>query len=305
MKTIGIDTNNYLVYEGNSMWGHAIWPTPELIPATIVDESENDLVPKNNNDLLRLPFLFIDDGYDPTSRIRKGRIYEKYESQPNEWWVQPHPATPGDIKHKNKDGVLNKSLATFREFNFQPALKQLGISNPLIVLGSNTQFTIWSVIDVETSISGETILFLKARKTIGALPKVDYSSIDREYHKQIREKLNILSDDIHQAGPESIVDCCREAATTILSAYMQMQGHKSDGDLGDLIEEMRKQKPELRVVNNLADVIARYHTRRKHVVQEKFDPRRINEQDAELAIQSVGIILCDLKWANWEVQGAT
>ena len=303
MKTIGLDTDNYLVYEGNGTWGHAVWPTPELIPATIVDESSDDLTPKNNNDLLRLPFVFIDDGYDPTSRIRKGRIYEKYDSQPNDWHVHPHPATPDDIRHKNRNGVLKKSLATFKEFNFQPILKKLGITDPIIVLGSNAQFTVWTVIDVETSISGETILFLKARKTIGALPKVDYSLIDKKYHKQIKEKLNILSDDIHKAGPESVVDCCREAVTAIISIYLQLQGHKPGDDLGELIQEMKKRKPELRIANDLADVIARYHSRRKHVVQEKFNPRRINEQDAELAIQSVGIILCDLGWANWEIQG--
>lgn len=300
MKTIGIDTNNYLVYEGNGFWGHALWPSPSLLPASIVDEHNDDLVPSENTRTDYPPFVFLDDGYDPTSRIRKGRFYEKYQDvQPAEWHVYPHPATPNEIQAVNVNGVIKKRLATFCEFNFYPKLKHLNIIDPLIILGFDTQFTIWSVIDVETSMSGETILFLKARKSIGVFPKVNYSEIDEKFKSQIREKLNILAEDVHKAGPESIVDCCREAITAILSAYLQMQGHKAGDDLGDLVSEMRKRKPDLSVIGDLANVIARYHSRRKHVVQEKFSPRRITEQDAELAIQSVGVVLCDLGWASW------
>ena len=63
-----------------------------------------------------------------------------------------HPAIPAEGRQLGADGVIIKSLASFHPFNFEPILKKLGIEHPLIVLGSNTQFTIWSVIDVETSI---------------------------------------------------------------------------------------------------------------------------------------------------------
>lgn len=291
MKTIGIDTDNYLVYEGNGTWGHALWPTPAILPAAIVDESSDDLSPVNNNNLQKLPFIFIDEGYDPVSRVRKGRIYEKNESQLSEWWVQPHPATPADIKHKNEDGVLNKSLATFREFNFQPVLNQLDISIPLIVLGSNTQFTIWSVIDVETSISGETILFLKARKTIGVLPKINYSAIDEKYHSQIKDKLARLADDIYKAGPDSIIDRSREAASAILNTWLlendYIEKHK---DLGQLVLTLRD-RAKKHVVANCADTLAKFHSRTKHSEQEKLSVRHLNEIDAEYAIQTVVVLL--------------
>lgn len=122
--------------------------------------------PENNN-IQRLPFIFIDEAYDPVSRVRKGKIYEKYDFQPNDWYVQMHPAIPAEGRQLGGKGVIKKSLVSSRQFNFEPVLKQLGIEHPLVIVGSNTQFTIWSVIDVETSISGKTILYLKARKTIG------------------------------------------------------------------------------------------------------------------------------------------
>ncbi len=291
MKMIGIESDTYLVYEGNSMWGYAVWPTPELIPASIVEEAEVNLSPKYNGNLQELPFIFIDDGYDPTSRIRKGRIYEKHESQPNEWWVQPHPATPGDIKQTNNNGVLSKYLATFREFNFQPVIKQLDISVPLIALGSNTQFTIWSVIDIETSISGETILFLKARKTIGALPKVNYSAIGEKHRNQIKDKLTRLADDIYKAGPDSIIDRSREAASAIINTWLLENDYiKKHRDLGQLVSTLRD-VPKKHVVANCADTLAKLHSRTKYSEQEHQTLRRINEADAEFSVQAVTVIL--------------
>ena len=299
MKTIGIDQNNYLVYEGNSTYGHAIWPTPAILPASIVDESVDDLSPKFNNDLLRLPFLFVDDGYDPTSRVRKGRIFEKYEMQPNKWHVHPHPATPeDDDKHTNRNGVLPKLLATFREFNFQPKLRQLDISNPLIALGSNTQFTIWSIIDIETSVSGETIIFLKARKTIGVLPKVDYSKINAQYHEQIKNKLGSLADDVYKAGPDSIVDRSREAASAIINIYLsECEYIDKHRDLGQLVTPLRD-KAKKYITANCVDILAKLHSRTKYSEQKNKGLRPINTHDAELAVQSVGMILNELNWAH-------
>lgn len=72
MKAIGIDQNSYLVYEGQRGWGQAVWPAPTLLAAAVIDESSKELTtaPK---DLQRAPFIFVDEGYDPVSRARKGR----------------------------------------------------------------------------------------------------------------------------------------------------------------------------------------------------------------------------------------
>lgn len=296
MKTIGIDANNYLVYEGNGTWGHAVWPTPELIPTTIIDGSSDDLSPKNNNDLLLLPFVFIDEGYDPTSRVRKGRIYEKYEMQPNPWHVYPHPAIPDDVRYTNENGVVQKSLATFREFNFHPTLNKLEIDDPLVILGSITQFTVWSVIDIETSISGETILFLKARKTLGVIPKLNYSVIDEQYHEQIKNKLNLLTDDVYKAGSDSIVDRAREAASSIINAFLLEHAHiEKHKDLGQLVKPLQE-KAEKHIAANCADTLAKLHSRTKHVEQENKSLRHVSESDAEYAVQSVVTILNEFRW---------
>jgi len=299
MKTIGIDTDNYLIYEGNTFWGHALWPSPSILPAAIVDESNDDLSPPDDNRSKYPSFIFFDDGYDPTSRIRKGRIYQKYEAmQPYQWYVNPHPALHADSQEPNENGVIRKDLATFHEFNYRCQLDHLKIETPLIVLGSSTQFTIWSVIDVETSISGETILFLKARKTIGALPKVSYSVIDGQYHDQIKDKLNLLANEIYKAGPDSIVDRAREAASAIINVYLLSNKHiDKSKDLGQLVDVLNK-KAKKYITANCADTLAKFHSRTKHVEQDNKELRPINEQDAELAVQLVGEILYELEMAQ-------
>ena len=299
MKTIGIDQVNSLVYEGSGGYGHAIWPTPEILPASIVNESENDLTPKEHDEIQRFPYIFLDDGYDPNSRIRKGRIYEKNASQPINWNVQVHPAMPSEVRSANAHGVLSKPMSIFYGFNFWPKIRPMGITEPLIILGSNVQFTIWSVVDVETSVFGESILYLKARKMIGALPKVNYSAIDAQYHAQIKEKLNLLAEDIYRAGPDSVVDRAREAASAIINAFLIHAKHiEKDKDLGQLVSPL-KEKAEKYIAANCADTLAKLHSRSKHAEQSNKGLRPINNQDAELAVQSVGMILIELDWAHW------
>jgi len=48
-----------------------------------------------------------------------------------------------------------------------------------------------------------------------------------------------------------------------------------------------------------ADDYARLHARAKPVERAKRPMRPVREQDAELAIQCVGTILCELGWAEW------
>jgi hypothetical protein len=55
------------------------------------------------------------------------------------------------------------------------------------------------------------------------------------------------------------------------------------------------------VVANCAHILALLHSRGKHVEQEKRAIRQITEQDAEFAVQAVGLILCDLDWASWAI----
>jgi len=294
MKTIGIDTNDYQIYVGARCWGQVLRPSPTLLVANIFESGSELPVDEINDDLCGVPYIFLDDAYDPVSRVRKGRIFKHHGgTQPSQWHVYPHSAINERI---NEQGMVNKSLVTFSQFSMGSELRNRDIQNPLVVLGNRHQFTVWSLIDVESGVSGETVAYLKARKTFGSLPKVDYSKIIESCRKRVREKLHTLADDIHTAGPESVIDRCREALTAILSAYAQQHGLTEPGkDLSKLADYIANQRTNpKRVAANLAKTVAILHSRGKNSEQELRDVRAINEQDAELAVQAVCVALNDL-----------
>lgn len=301
MKTLGIDTHNsFLVYEGSTFWGYPIWPAPTLIAVSIVDETSKTLSPgKEQRNILQMDYVFIDEGYDPTSRVRKGRLFKLYEGgQPSEWHVPPHPAIPSEQIEMNKNGVLPKRLGSYCEFGLTSHLKQQGIDRPLFLLGNETEFTIWSLVDAEATVSGEPLIYLKARKIFGALPPLLIDAVPPEHLDRVKVKLDTLAEDLYRAGPESVIDRCREAATAILSVYLQHHGHTNAGkELGKLAMAYDKAYPQNQVIAGQARTIARLHSRGKNSEQEKRDIRPPAEADAELAVQAIGLILRDLGWA--------
>ena len=302
MKTLGIDPNSgFLVYEGSSFWGYPIWPAPTLVAVTIVDESSDHLVPgANQNDIARMDFVFIDEGYDPTSRVRKGRLFKRFGPlHPTEWHVSPHPAIPDERKMMSTDGVLMKLLGSYCEFSLTTYLKQQGIHRPLFLLGNEREHTIWALVDVEATVSGEPLVYLKSRKVFGALPQLNTDAIPDDYLDRVQEKLDTLAEDLYRAGPESVIDRCREAATATLSAYLQHNCVTQPGkDLGALANTYEKANPQNQIITGQARTIARLHSRGKNAEQEKRGVRPPTEADAELAVQAVAIILRELGWAS-------
>jgi len=90
MINIGIEKNQGLVYEGSSNYGRAVWPTPVVTPAKFVFPSEEDIKAESSSNVFG--YRFREDSFDPISRVRRGRFYLANQSQPKEWYVQPHPA---------------------------------------------------------------------------------------------------------------------------------------------------------------------------------------------------------------------
>jgi hypothetical protein len=247
-----------------------------------------------------MDYVLVDEGYDPTSRVRKGRLFKRHEDmQPYPWHVPPHPAIPGERNKQNENGVLEKRLGTYCEFGLTAHLRTKGITKPLFLLGNKTEHTIWSLVDVEATVSGEPIVYLKGRKLLGAIPQLNSNAVPPDYLDRVKEKLDTLAEDLYRAGPESVIDRCREAATAILSAHLQYEGVTQPGkDLGALANTYEKENPKNQVIVGQVRTIARLHSRGKNAEQEARGTRPPTEQDAELAVQAIGLILRDLGWAN-------
>ena len=295
MLNIGIDENNNLVYESRNTFGHAIWPAPVLTPAKITYESEGKLVAASQRKSIGDESVFREDSFDPVSRIRRGRFYFAGNQQPIEWRVYTHPATPGETWTQGRD-FSKKRLITYFGNPLGEKLSTKSGEQPLVLLGRDDRFTIWTVINIEAISSGEDLVTLKARSGLGVLPRVDERQIPEKFRATVIESLDGFADEVHRSGAVSVIDRARDAASQVLLAYF----NATAGDAKDLQKLVPRLDENKKVIAASATtIIARLHARAKPVEKIRHGLRPIREQDADLAVQCVGTILCELGWAEW------
>lgn len=300
MRLLGISSYGH-IFEGDSEYGaHLVWPRPMVTLAKFVQLGSEDerLIGASENDPFHL--CFREDSFDPVSRIRRGRIY-KSTGGTSDWNViEPQNVTiPGT---HNISGMVSVNTRGYATYNLSGKPEEIP---ELVLLGSGSVFTEWSVVDVETIATREVLLTLRARHSLGALPEIYWGKVPADHQHKVRETLETLADDYRRAGPESVIDRAREAATAILSAYLQNAGDASASgkDLAELVKKLEASKKpnEGRILACAAEIPQRLHSRGKHAEKEKRENMRpIRVQDTELAVQCVGTMLCELRWADWK-----
>lgn len=288
MTILGIDKHEGLVYEGDGRLGRMLWPTPVITAAKIIFESEQEIVSERADN--PFGYRFREDFFDPISRIRRGRFYVANESQPTQWFVPNHPIVMGAI------GPAQKLLETFSSRGIWHQYLDKKDEHPIVLLGVDNRFTIWTVISIEVISSGEELVTLKARSSLGVLPRLDINKIPEDFRSRVQQCLNAFRDEVYRSGPTSVIDRARDAASQILLAHFNLKGLAAK-DLGELIKMLDGEQQA--VIQSTAKIIARFHARAKPVEKQRRDLRDIREQDAELATQCLGTILCELGWAEW------
>jgi len=310
MIWLGIDTNSKLIYEGGNMYGATVvWPSPVATPASFGLSTDSELKAAKFESWGISKFLFREDSFDFVTRIRRGRFYKAEDSQPNchDWAIiiaSPVQAYPSE-KIENRPDLAKKDAYTFQSYAISMELAKAEGKQLLVMLGAGKAATPWAVVNIETIHTEEELVTLKARQSMGALPVVDWDKVPDTSCAKVREELARLENEFRKAGPESVIDRAREAATAILSAWLQASGNpKANGkDLGDLVKIFAESQGthQGRIIACTAEIPQRLHSRGKHAEREKRDTLRpIREQDAELAVQCIGTILCDLGWAEWQ-----
>lgn len=299
-RLLGIDESCGLVYEGDSTYGaHLAWPTPVLTPAKFLDASAKEF--DSTGPYSPVKFYFREDSFDPVSRIRRGRFYKNSGSSGVGWWALPNPIVMVRRNDVDDNGCQRISVIDCYASAISSELATLGISHPVVVLGKGKSSTIWAIISIETGFTGEELVTLKARQSLGALPELHVGKLKELNGNNIQEALQTLEDDYHLASPESVVDRANEAATRIMNAFLQLMGRPTQDSLFKAITEAGKLEAQDKkeIVRNAADVVRLLHGRTKYAVQRDKNTRNVREQDAELAVQCIGVMLCDLEWAEW------
>lgn len=305
MPWIGIDKDQGLFYEGAHRHGHAVSPVPVTAPAAIVSEADfpPKIPPWHGVDAAEI--LFREDSFEAVTRVRRGRLYLASQTRPEHWEVFPHPSRPTEANQaKQGPGTVTRPLVTFQPLFVPNRLKDIHAAGgqPLVVIGTEESFTIWTISSMEGTSLGEFLLALRGRQTFGALPELNLSAIPPTSRKAVQDAVAKLRDDIFRAGPASVVDRARDAAAAALSGYLQRLGAVEPGkDLNDLIKRLNTldDPNKRRVAAAAADIVRLLHSRGKSSVQETRPVPPVREQDAELAVSCIGSLLCELGWAEW------
>lgn len=296
MLNIGIpEVNESLVYEGEGTHGHAVWPSPTVsIAAVLRVPIQSSQLPRSNH-LLDAKFVFREDSFDPVTRIRRGRMYEATRTRPEEWFVQVHPAYYDEVQLAHIKGGIRKRIYAFQAW---PAFRELGESRTaaLIALGTVDAYTLWRIIDIERIVTGEDLLTLRARNSLGVLPDLNLGVIPQDGKEKLKEVIDRLANSAYRAGPEDVIESARAAASWSLCVFLADRDSKPElltKDIGELIPLLEN----TRMLKFLAQIFARLHSRAKPNEQERYATRPLLEGDAEYALAAVGILLRELGWA--------
>jgi len=294
---IGIDESNGLVYEGSSYYGgRLLWPSSVVTPAAFYKHGDAEVKASTRASGYEVQYYFREDFFDPVSRIRRGRIYKNGGSQPVNWHVLPHPAAQTYHNNVDRAGMEEKRLLTYASCPIARELESNNVGFTTLVLGAGDVYSQWSIVGIECVASNEELITLKAKQNFGVLPEVDWNQVPESFRAKVQETIKTLLDDVHRAGPESVIDRCRDAAAAILRAYL---GEEHAGkDLGKLILALSQVqvKDKKQIVISASEIIRVFHPRAKPSEKERRTLRPIREHDAELAVQCVGTILCELGW---------
>jgi hypothetical protein len=305
---IGIDDNTTFMYEGSpTHYGHGIWPTPFLSIASHFGTLDNWQRVPGICSLSSAVLLFREDYFDPVARVRRGRLYRRSANTSAEWHVSRHPAhgfsPPANagysdfvVSRSGIDGYSPKTLMTFESW-FASEADLLNYRNYVLVLGDVSRPSMHTILDIERLASGEELITMRTRASIGVLPELMSQVIPQTYAALVMEQYKKAARAAFRDDADSVVDRCREAASAALNAALSsdLDAEKAK-DLGALASAF--DKAEKQVIGNAARILARLHARAKTTERQNNDTRPLTEGDAECALALLGIIYRELRWTH-------
>lgn len=240
-----------------------------------------------------LAMVFREDSYDPTTRIRRGRFYQKIDGFALTWErvkFEPY-LRPAAISIAGAGGADFQFAAEQTELLMR---ELIGIKGYDVGIGELPAQTRWKIIAAESLSDGGVLYTLRSQSSFGLLPplsKPEDAYIENSYQNVVEAGLRY--------DPEAIVDACRNGASKILGEYCE----SPEVDLGLLANRLQERKKL--ALASTANILARLHARTKPSEQARQSSgptplRPIGEDDGLLAIRLFGFILQDLGYSKAE-----
>lgn len=279
---LGIDESTNNIYESRNFHGVVpLKPTPFIFNIRFGVTAEEAIAEFSRHSIP--DYKFREDLYDPVSRVKRGRVYVRNDS--NISWFRY--AETEHEKQNSENGMVRLDLPTYGR-------RGLDSQFAFAAIGTERRHTAWRIVSVEPMINDEELLTLQPVLFLGILPDVEPAVIPAEFRDSLLDALNGVVTDMKRAMPGSVIDRCRGAtALAIRSA-----GGRKDKDLADLAKDAEEMIPKKLMVANCARVINLLHTRAKENTCHDKDYRPPNERDAELAVHCLACILTEFRFVK-------
>lgn len=279
MKNLGIDRDTGDIYVGSSDRPPEQPQQAPVFPVKVWGELSDSLSGPEIDSFIVSQYVFQEVSFDPVSQIRRGYVWRRMDSQPQNWGHPPRQdARLITYQYQGFLGVIGGNLPSQVVFTF----------------GSQSNFTIGELVHLEPDAIGQELLTIKMRPQFGFLPRLKKSAIEEDDLGRIEAALNDVARGYRSSPPASVIDRCRDALTVILATALGIIGK----DLGDLIKkyDAKVSNNQRTVVTNLAHTVSRLHARAKPA-ESGYPP--VSDRQAELAVGAVAEVLISLGWAEW------
>jgi hypothetical protein len=147
------------------------------------------------------------------------------------------------------------------------------------------------------------MITLRARSALGVLPDIQPDRVPEIGRDKVMQTIDKVVESVYRAGPESVIDRCRDAAQASLGVWMADKFNE-DGmrciDLGAQTKSLEKRNGEdiPVIIIAVCKALARLHARCKPNEQFRREGRLPEEGDAESAVAMLGLFLRELGWAR-------
>ena len=294
MQYLYFNTRTDTAYFEDGYLCHKIHGSPVILPAYIEStEKKFPVTEPTSSSPNYLDLVFLEDSFDPRSRIRIGRFFKKMiDGQAQPCNLYQHKGSNEILEtYRRTDG---QEVSCYRFENYCPTRTFGKTSNLKIFLGFGELKSRWELMHIDVTHTREEVYTLRLVNPFLEFPELNEAEIPAEHFIELKSKYMSLVDDLFSA-PESVVDHCRDLVCKLLISKLRMK-EEEQKDLGDMIKEFDKKYPHYEVVKNCAKIINRFHPRRKPNEQANLGLKKPTYSCSDLSVRCAFKIIQEFGW---------
>ncbi|BCQ28162.1 hypothetical protein NK8_63510 (plasmid) [Caballeronia sp. NK8] len=302
MSRLGIDRATGQIFEGKDHPRYLAVPTPVVSQCKLI-ETPSDL-PQLPLGLDSHPFgwVFREESFDPVSRVRRGRLYQKLG---NSGWeqmlVDASTFAISDYSSKRNDGRLYKELCVYAQCSELLGSPDRG-EGLRLAIGVAGSFSTWQILQTESTVSQDVLVTLRAESALGIMPSLHEARIHTESLPAVKRAYQRVLNAAYRELPTSVVDQCRNLCVVLISRWLyQLSGDASllGEDLARCICAIQRHfgQGSHVLLRSALEVVNMLHPRGKENERHRRNLREVTEDDANLAVHATGFVLREIDWA--------